>query len=243
MNFGTFTFGKLPYMALAFSAVIALSGCSQVLALSVSSPTPTPTPIPTAVLETQTTQSKLTGSLAQQTVAALQAICTGLQTPASLARNAPPYEMYLGGGDGGTPVVLITPGLPRAAVSVSPSNRDITNTVLYYSGCKTITTNPDIPVTQPAPVTIAVFALPNFGGSTQAQVQQWMIQTTGGTVRVAIHYPITDESGACMDLGYGRVTGQSPGPGSRIAFSRTPTADAPPTVTIEVDCDRRHVVG
>jgi hypothetical protein len=180
--------------------------------------------------------------LGQQTVAGLRAICTGLgdwqTTPSnwqliSNLNDGPPYEMALD-GDGGALFVLVTPGKPRAAISVSATNFETTNALLYYSGCQTITTEPDIPNEPLSGKTTSVVTIPNFIGSTEESVRRW---ATGLQINFEIDYGIRDTYGACVTLQMGPVTGQSVPPGTVVENAQSTK------IGLKVDCERSHWVG
>jgi hypothetical protein len=92
-------------------------------------------------------------SIQQQVVAALKYSCTDLSTftanPDNWALTAEsgdsaPCEVAVVGGDGGYIVLMVTPGEPYATLALSTNYAESTNALLYYSGCRGFTYDPDL---------------------------------------------------------------------------------------------------
>lgn len=127
----------------ALLVVIALAGCTSGGSA------------PTSVSPTPATSSPAEGSsIQQQVVAALKNSCTDLSSftanpdnwaLTSQSRDSAPFEVAVVGGDGGNVVLLVTPGEPFATLELSSNYAESTNALLYYSGCRGFTYDPDAP--------------------------------------------------------------------------------------------------
>jgi len=162
-----------------FLLALALTGCSS-LGVPISGD---------ATSQPQATSEKVT-SIQEQTVEALKQSCTDLSdftaNPDNWALTADsgdsaPFEVAVVGGDGGYVVLMVTPGQPYATIALSDYYAESTNALLYYSGCRGFTYDPDagtqsgndggVNVSEPSqPLTIEV---PDFRGFTEADAQAW----------------------------------------------------------------------
>jgi hypothetical protein len=149
-----------------------------------------------------------------------------------------PYELALP-GEGGTLTLAVTPGQPLADVEVSARNGDLTNTILSYAGCSSITTPPPVPQQQVSDnsggsgqsQSQGGFTVPDFVGATEQDAKNWVAQNG---VRATV---MTTSYGAnpylpCTVGGYGIVEAQSVSPGQVLPN------DGTAQVLLTVNCER-----
>ena len=132
---------------------LALTGCSSVAPPTAEEPTATSDSSEVTTATPDSVAVEVT-SIQQQVVAALNNSCTDLSTftanPDNWALTAQsgdsaPFEVAVVGGDGGNVVLLVTPGEPYATLELSSNSAESTNALLYYSGCRGFTYDPDAP--------------------------------------------------------------------------------------------------
>jgi hypothetical protein len=205
----------------ALLVALALAGCTS----GGSAPTTVP---PTTAASSPAERA----SIQQQVVAALKNSCTDLSSftgnPDNWALTAQsgdsaPFEVAVVGGDGGNVVLLVTPGEPYATLELSSNYAVSTNALLYYSGCRGFTYDPDAGADYgndggtnvdppPSAVTIDV---PDFRGFTEADARAWK-QDNGFDVTLNFSYGFSVYTFCQTDM-IAVITQQSLAPGSMVS--------------------------
>ncbi len=183
------------------------------------------------------------GSIESQLVAALKSACPDLSPFASDASSwviisdksaGAPFRMTLDGGDGGYIVLWFTPGNGEANLKIDDEYFDETNTVLFYSGCKTLAENPDLDVEVGAAtnsVEVEMFEVPNFVGVLQRSAKSWF-GLNSAQVRVQHRFKYgTNPKTSCMVSGDGYIIDQTPRAGTLLENTGSST------VILAVDCE------
>jgi hypothetical protein len=168
-------------------------------------------------------------------VAALKNSCTDLTSftgnPDNWALTAQsgdsaPFEVAVVGGDGGNVVLLVTPGEPYATLELSSNYAESTNALLYYSGCRGFTYDPDAdtgyddgggeanPGSKYEPYETPSITLPDFRGYTEADARAWK-QDNGFDITLNFSYGFSVYTFCQADM-IAIITGQSPGPGAVV---------------------------
>jgi ABC-type Fe3+-hydroxamate transport system substrate-binding protein len=130
---------------------LALTGCSSVAPPTAEEPTATPESSEVTAATPDSVAVEVT-SIQEQTVEALKQSCTDLSeftanpdnwevTPGT--GDSAPFEVGVYDGEGGYVVLLVTPGQPYATLALSSNYADSTNALLYYSGCRGFTYDPN----------------------------------------------------------------------------------------------------
>lgn len=141
-----------------------------------------------------------------------------------------PFEMYAS-GDGGTPVVNVTPTGASATVTISNANATVTNVVLWNMGCTSIATNPggssasgnnqnggSTSSQQLAPPPPASLTMPNVVGMSESSALMTLQMATKATVS-SVYTGTHVSVNQCQSLHNGKVTAQSISYGTSIKDS------------------------
>jgi hypothetical protein len=204
----------------ALLVVFALAGCS-----SVSAPSPSVSPTTAGSSPAERT------SIQQQVVAALKNSCTDLSSftanPDNWALTAEsgdsaPFEVAVVGGDGGYIVLMVTPGEPYATLALSSNYAESTNALLYYSGCRGFTYDPDAGADNGSdggtnvepPSQAMTIEVPEFRGFTEADAKAWK-RDYGFDVTLNFSYGFSVYT-FCQTNMTAVIYQQSPAPGSIV---------------------------
>lgn len=154
----------------------------------------------------------------------------------------PPYEVFVDEGYGVGITLMVTPTNGEAKLAISPTNYEITNQSLWYSGCSILATNPeesnsDVVTNpeEPAQQNVETIVVPDFIGYTEEEARDWAFTNRfKGSI-------MTGNTGfnpylPCVTQKIGPVIYQSISPGTEIE-------NVPGTIiSIDVDCEREHWV-
>lgn len=225
----------------------SLSGCSGTLGTNTVKASSTSTP--TAAKPETEIYTK--GQIVNMALKQLKRNCTSLSANASWIDNwelltplggKPPYEIFVDEGYGVGISLLVTPTTGDPKIAISPSNYEITNQSLWYSGCSILAKDPEdsggqqnIDQGTPAQQTVETIVVPDFIGYTEAEARSWAFNNRfKGSI-------MTGNTGfnpylPCVTQKIGPVTYQSVSPGTEIE-------NVPGTIiSIDVDCEREHWV-
>lgn len=177
--------------------------------------------------------------------------CTSLSSAAAWIDNwqlntpltsKPPYEVSVDEGYGVGISILVTPTDGDAKLAISPTNFEITNQSLWYSGCSILAKNPEdsggetvTTPEEPAQQYVETIVVPDFIGYTEEAARNWAFTNRfKGSI-------MTGNTGfnpylPCVTQKIGPVTYQSIRPGTEIENV------AGTIISIDVDCERDHWV-
>ena len=191
------------------------------------------------------------GQIVNMALKQLKRNCTSLSANAAWIDNwellthlegKPPFEIFVDEGYGAGISLLVTPTTGEPKIAISPSNYEITNQSLWYSGCSILAKDPEDSGSQqnidqgtPAQQTVETIFVPDFIGYTEAEARSWAFNNRfKGSI-------MTGNTGfnpylPCVTQKIGPVTYQSVSPGTEIE-------NVPGTIiSIDVDCEREHWV-